>query len=207
MRAHIACLAACLFWVPFSALAMAPTTNLHELKWLVHVDMIDEGAGRGLPFYEALIEQAVEDGTILIEGDQGPADSPCCDVLAVLSVGTFGEAGDGLDVPSRVEDQAALDAIVVGLGGSIAFLVDSLSYCGGPAPGAIGCATRPLVCSGNPDDDPDLKLIVTMDAHESYDVLGETLAHERGHNSCLSHVMAGEQCLLMSPSAGGGAAA
>jgi len=203
MRACIACLAACLFWVPFSALAVAPTTNLHELKWLVHVDMIDDGAGRDLPFYEAIIDQAVDDAAILIEGDQGPADSPCCDVLTVLSIGTFGTPGDGLDVPSSAADQTALDVIVVNLGGSVAFLVDSLSYCGGASPGAIGCAATPS-CSGNPDDDPRLKLIVTMDAHETYGLLGETLAHERGHNSCLLHVTPGEQCLLMSPSAGGG---
>jgi len=53
MRALIAWLAVCLFWAPFEALAVAPTTNLHELKWLVHVDMIDAGAGRDLAFYEA----------------------------------------------------------------------------------------------------------------------------------------------------------
>ncbi|MBW2693114.1 MAG: hypothetical protein JRE57_10820, partial [Deltaproteobacteria bacterium] len=58
MRALIAWLAVCLFWAPFEALAVAPTTNLHELKWLVHVDMIDAGAGRDLAFYEALIDQA-----------------------------------------------------------------------------------------------------------------------------------------------------
>jgi len=75
MRACIACLAACLFWVPFSALAVAPTTNLHELKWLVHVDMIDLGASRDLAFYEAIIQQATEDAAILIEGDQGPAEA------------------------------------------------------------------------------------------------------------------------------------
>ena len=203
MRACIAWLAACLFWVPFSALAVAPTTNLHELKWLVHVDMIDPGAGRDLPFYEAIIDQAVDDAAILIEGDQGPADSPCCDVLTVLSVGTFGTPGDGLDVPSSAADQAALDVIVVSLGGSIAFLVDSLGYCGGPTSTAIGCAVQPS-CTGNPDDDPALKLIVTMEAHETYHVLGETLAHERGHNSCLAHVTPGEQCLLMTSTAGGG---
>jgi hypothetical protein len=189
-------------WAPLDALAAAPTTNLHELEWLVHIDMIDAEAGRGLAFYEAIINQAVDDATILIEGDQGPADSPCCDVIAVLSIDTFGMPGDGLDVPSSAADQAALNAIV-GASGSTAFLVDSLSYCGGPAPNAIGCGARPS-CTGNPDDDPGLKLIVTMEAHEIYDVLGETLAHERGHNSCLSHVTPGEQCLLMSPSAGGG---
>ncbi|MCH8084363.1 MAG: hypothetical protein IH885_09020 [Myxococcales bacterium] len=202
MRAIGPWLAVFLLWAPLEALAAAPTTNLHELKWLVHVDMIDAGAGRDLAFYEAIINQAVDDATILIEGDQGPADSPCCDAIEVLSVDTFGTPGDGLDVPSSQSDHDALDAIV-GSSGSTAFLVDSLSYCGGSAPNAIGCAARPP-CSGDPDDDPGLKLIVTMEAHELYDVLGETLAHERGHNSCLSHVTPGEQCLLMSPSAGGG---
>jgi len=202
MRAIGTWLAVFLLWAPLEALAAAPTTNLHELKWLVHVDMIDAGAGRDLAFYEAIINQAVEDATILIEGDQGPSDSPCCDVIEVLSVDTFGTPGDGLDVPSSQSDQDALD-LIVGLTGSTAFLVESLLYCGGPTATAIGCGARPP-CNSNPNDDPGLKLIVTMEAHEIYDVVGETLAHERGHNRCLSHVTPGEQCLLMSPSAGGG---
>ena len=202
MRAIIAYLAACFAWLPLDARAVAPTTNLHELKWLVHVDMIDAGAGRDLAFYAAIINQAVDDATILIEGDQGPADSPCCDVIEVLSIGIFGAPGDGLDVPSSEADQSVLDAIV-GSSGSTAFLVDSLGFCGAPTTTAIGCAARPL-CTGGPDDDPGLKLIVTLEAHEIYDVFGETLAHERGHNSCLSHVAASEQCLLMTSSAGGG---
>ena len=202
MRAIVAWLAACFCWAPLDALAVAPTTNLHELEWLVHIDMIDAGAGRDLAFYEAIINQAVADATILIEGDQGPADSPCCDVIAVLSIDTFGTLGDGLNVPSSAADQDALNAIV-GSSGSTAFLVDSLGYCGGPTTTAIGCGVRPE-CTGDPDDDPGLKLIVTMEAHEIYDLLGETLAHERGHNSCLPHVATTEQCLLMTPSAGGG---
>jgi len=202
MRAIAAWLAVCCLWAPLDALAVAPTTNLHELEWLVHIDMIDAGAGRDLAFYEAIISQAVEDATILIEGDQGPADSPCCDVIEVLSIDTFGTPGDGLDVPSSEADQDALNAIV-GSSGSTAFLVESLGYCGGPTSTAIGCAARSS-CTGDPDDDPGLKLIVTMEAHEVYDVIGETLAHERGHNICLSHVTPGEQCLLMSSSAGGG---
>jgi len=202
MRVLVAWLAACFLWVPLDALAVAPTTNLHELEWLVHVDMIDAGAGRDLAFYQAIINQAVDDATILIEGDQGPADSPCCDVIEVLSIDIFGTPGDGLNVPSNEADQDALNAIV-GATGSTAFLVDSLGYCGGPTSTAIGCAATPP-CTGNPDDDPGLKLIVTMEAHEVYDVLGETLAHERGHNSCLPHVAATEQCLLMTSSAGGG---
>jgi hypothetical protein len=202
MRVFFAWLAVCLLWAPFDARAAAPTTNLHELKWLVHVDMIDVGAGRDLAFYEAIIDQAVADATILIEGDQGPADSPCCDAVTVLSVDTFGLTGDGLEVVESAADQTALNTIV-GLIGSTAFLVESIDYCGGPAENTIGCGELPG-CTGDPNDDPGLKLIVTMDAHEVYDVLGETLAHERGHNSCLDHAAPGEQCLLMSPSAGGG---
>jgi hypothetical protein len=202
MRTLVAWLAACFLWVPLDAFAVAPTTNLHELKWLVHVDMIDAEAGRDFAFYEAIIHQAVADATILIEGDQGPADSPCCDVITVLSIDTFGAHGDGLDVPSSAADQAALD-VIVGSSGSTAFLVDSLGYCGGPTSTAIGCASIPS-CTGDPDDDPGLKLIVTMEAHEVYDALGKTLAHERGHNSCLSHLAPGEPCLLMTSSVGGG---
>ena len=202
MRVFGAWLAVLLLWAPLEVRATAPTTNLHELKWLVHVDMIDAGAGRGLAFYTAIINQAVGDATILIEGDQGPADTPCCDVIEVLSIATFGIPDDGLDVPSNAADQAALD-VIVGSTGSTAFLVDSLGYCGGPTATAIGCAAWPP-CSDNPNDDPGLKLIVTMEAHEIYDVLGETLAHERGHNSCLGHVAATEQCYLMTSSAGGG---
>jgi len=202
MRALVACWVLCWLCYPLEALALAPTTNLHELKWLVHVDMIDPAAGRDLAYYAAVIDQAVADATVLVEGEQGPADAACCDVLSVLSVGTFGTPGDGLDVPSSAADQAALDAIV-GATGSTAFLVDSLGYCGGPTTTAIGCGTQPA-CTNDPDDDPGLKLIVTMEAHEVYNLLGETLAHERGHNSCLPHVTPGEQCLLMTASAGGG---
>ncbi len=202
MRAIGPWLAVFLLWAPLEALAAAPTTNLHELKWLVHVDMIDVGAGRDFAFYEAIINQAVDDATILIEGDQGPADSPCCDAIEVLSIDTFGTPGDGLDVPSSAADQTALD-VIAGSSGSTAFLVDSMTYCGGSAPNAIGCGVVPS-CTGNPDDDPKLWMIVTMEAHEAYNLLGETVAHERGHNSCLNHVTPGEQCLLMSPSAGGG---
>jgi len=89
-------------------------------------------------------------------------------VIEALSVDTFGMTGDGLDVPNSAADQAALDAIV-GSSGSTAFLVDSLGYCGAPTSTAIGCAARPS-CSGNPNDDPGLKLIVTMEAHEVYGV-------------------------------------
>jgi DNA-binding beta-propeller fold protein YncE len=202
MRGLFAAFVAALCWVPTHAVAVAPTANLHELEWLVHVDMIDAGAGRDLAFYEAIIDQATADAAILVEGDQGPADSPCCDIITVLSVGTFGTPGDGLDAPDSAADQTALN-VIVGASGSTAFLVDSIGYCGAPTSTAIGCAARPA-CSGNPNDDPGLKLIVSMEAHEVYNVIGETLAHERGHNACLAHVTPGEQCLLMSSSAGGG---
>ena len=71
MRALVACWVLCWLCYPLEALAFAPTTNLHELKWLGHVDMIDPAAGRDLAYYAAIIDQAVADATVLVEGDQG----------------------------------------------------------------------------------------------------------------------------------------
>ncbi|NNL68234.1 MAG: hypothetical protein HKP30_18440 [Myxococcales bacterium] len=119
-----------------------------------------------------------------------------------MSVSVFGTSGDGLDVPSSAADFAALDA-VAGFSGSHVFFVDSLGWCGNaPTTTAIGCADTPG-CSGNPNDDPFLVAVVTLEAHELYDVLGQTLAHERGHNACLNHVAA-NGCQIMQSSTGGG---
>jgi hypothetical protein len=182
------------------AQAVAPTADLHELDWYVHTDLIDAGAGWDLAYYEALLDDAMEEATALLEGNQGPADTPCCTrITRGVSVTTFGTTGDGLDVLDSAADYAAITA--VGGSGSRAFLVDSLTYCSGPAPGAIGCGTLPT-CNGDPNDDPDLWVVVTMDAFDDHNGV-QTLAHERGHNSCLPHVNT-DECQLMRPAAGGG---
>ena len=55
---------------------------------------------------------------------------------------------------------------------------------------------------GTPDDDPNLYMVVTRDADAS-GAFAKSVAHERGHNSCLPHVDV-DECQLMRPGAGGG---
>ncbi len=178
--------------------AAPPTADLHELTWNVHVDLIDAGAGRDLAFWQGVLETAMAEANLLLEGNQGTLDQACCTRIEPVTVVTFGTPGDGLDVIDSAADSAWLQTVGTG---SQAFLVDSLSWCGGPALGAIGCANLPS-CTGNPNDDPDLVMTVTVDALDS-EVLGATVAHERGHNACLPHVDTAT-CQLMRPSAGGG---
>jgi hypothetical protein len=179
-----------------------PTADLHDVKWFVHVDLIDAGAGRDLAYYEALLDRALEKSRLVLEGNQGPADVPCCNLIRKeehspgVTLVSFGTPGDGLDI----QDAGDLDIYrSLGGSGSRGFLIDSINDCGGSV--AIGCADLP-VCGGPPDDDPDRVLIVTMDAEDS-GVLGLVIAHERGHNACLTHV-SDDPCRLMRSSVGGG---
>jgi hypothetical protein len=180
----------------------APAANLHEIKWFVHVDLIDGGAGMDLAFYESMLDEALADARLLVEGHQGPVDTVCCSRFEKeehspgVTLTTFGTTGDGLDVIDTGET-----ATIAGIGGSGSrgFIVDSINDCAG-AP-AIGCASLPG-CGGGPDDDPTYHLIVTLDAADS-GVLGLVIAHERGHNACLEHV-ASDPCELMRSSVAGG---
>lgn len=187
----VACLAAA--WTLPSA--AAPEVDLHDMKWFVHVDLIDAGAGRDLPFWQGVIDDAIARGSDLLEGRNGPADQACCTRLTrSVDVATFGSPNDGLDVL----DTSSKQNIIQGLEtpGSRAFLIDSLTWCDGSAPTAIGCAARPN-CSGNPNDDPNLWMAVTVDAWDD-GTLPAVIAHERGHNACLQHV-ADAKCQLMQP--------
>ncbi len=185
----------------FAATATAdPTADRHDLKWFVHTDLVS--GGNDLAFYEDMIDAALEDALLLLEGQQGPVDSVCCQKLDKeehapgVTLSTFGTPGDGLDVVDG-SDYSTLQ----GLGGSgtRAFLVDSILNCGGSS--AIGCADLPS-CNSSYDDDPDLILVVTLDANDS-GVLGPVIAHERGHNACLQHV-ANNECELMQGAVAGG---
>ena len=192
------------FAIPLAAgpARAATPVDLHSLTWHVHVDLTDQGAGsQPLSYYEDLIAEATATATALVKGDDGPFEGPCCAEFSTVSVSLFGTSGDGLDVPSSAADFAALDA-VAGFAGSHVFFVDSLGWCGAPTTTAIGCGDQPG-CSGDPNDDPFLVSVVTLEAHEVYDVLGNTLAHERGHNACLGHVAA-NGCQLMQSNTGGG---
>lgn len=188
-------------WIA-SAASAGPSADQHELKWFVHVDLIDVGAGRDLAFYEAMIDAALADSRLLMEGHQGPLDRVCCsrflkeEHAPSVTLATFGSTGDGLDVVDA-GDVAAISGL--GGSGSRGFLVDSINDCSGSP--SIGCASLPA-CGGPPDDDPDHYLIVTLDADDS-GVLGLVIAHERGHNACLDHVSA-DPCELMQGSVAGG---
>jgi hypothetical protein len=199
MSARIATLSLALFLFAPLASAVAPTANLHQITWLVHIDLIDVGAGKDLTYYSDLIAEGTATATDFVKGDQGPFDQACCNVLETISVATFGTPGDGLDVPSSQADYDVIDAIV-GASGSYGFLVDSLGYCGGPTTTAIGCAQRPT-CDGDGSDDPDLYMVLTIEAYDA-GVFGKVIAHERGHNACLSHATA-DRCQIMRSGSGG----
>ncbi|MEZ4331983.1 MAG: hypothetical protein R3F35_09510 [Myxococcota bacterium] len=173
-----------------------PSVDLHQLHWYVHVDLVDLGSGRGLDYWQGVIDDAMARGSELLEGRNGPFDRACCVRLTrTASVSTFGTPGDGRDVMDTLADQNYFNT--AGGSGSNAFLIDSMSYCGGSAPGSIGCAERPS-CNSNANDDPNLWMVVTVEALDD-GVLSAVVAHERGHNACLVHVAAAE-CQLMQAS-------
>ena len=189
---------AVLSWMLLSAstASAAQDVDLHDLTWYVHVDLIDAGAGRDLAFWQNVIDESVAQANILLEGGQGPFDTPCCTRLgSSATVTTFGTPGDGLDVIDSSADQSFLNTF--GGSSSDAFLVDSMTYCGGSSPGAIGCAETPF-CSGNGNDDPSLWMAVTVEAYDDK-ILPAVIAHERGHNTCLNHVSAAG-CQIMQAS-------
>ncbi|MBB82958.1 MAG: hypothetical protein CL931_04015 [Deltaproteobacteria bacterium] len=192
--ASLSRLLALLFFLWASPALAAPEVDLHDLTWFVHVDLIDAGVGRDLAFWTNVIEESVEGGNRLLAGRNGPVDNVCCTKMThSVAVTTFGNAGDGLDVIDSMADQTAL-ADDWSVPGSSAFLVDSLTYCNGSSPSAIGCARRPS-CTSNGDDDPDLWMYVTVESYED-GTLPSVIAHERGHNACLQHVST-PKCALM----------
>jgi hypothetical protein len=179
--------------LPAGRVEAVPAVNLHQLRWHVHIDLIDAGAGRDLAYWQGVIDAAMASANPLLEGRQGPFDRACCTRLArTLAVSTFGTPGDGRDVLDSLSEQNAFNT--AGSPGSHAFLIDSMTYCGGSVPTAIGCAERPS-CNGNGGDDPNLWMVVTVDAFDD-DILAAVTAHERGHNACLAHVSNAE-CQLM----------
>ncbi|MBJ18643.1 MAG: hypothetical protein GY910_18040 [bacterium] len=184
-------LAALLLCVPRAG--AAPEVDLHELTWYVHVDLINAGLGEDLDYWQGVLDELMSTSNKLLEGKQGPIDRSCCTRLAAsVPLVTFGAPGDGLDVIDTPAEQGAISAIGTG---SSAFLVDSITYCDGASPGAIGCALKPA-CTGNPNDDPKVWMLVTVDAFGD-GTLASVIAHERGHNACLSHIT-GAPCQLMS---------
>ena len=137
----------------------AETVDLHSQTWYVHTDMVT--GVQDLTYWQGVIDAALAEANALVEGDNGPFDTPCCSRMnRSASVAVFGTPLDGLDVLDSLADQN----FYAGFGtGSVAFLLDSMTYCSGSSPSAIGCAEAPS-CSGNGNDDPDLWMAVTVDA-------------------------------------------
>ena len=106
-RARWALLGLCL--LAASPAANASTRQLHELRWFVHDAMIDQAGGRDLAFYQQVIDEAVVHASEMMQGLQGPIDTPCCVELTAASVQIF--SGAGLDVPSSAADWAALRTV------------------------------------------------------------------------------------------------
>jgi hypothetical protein len=157
--------------------------DLHDLNWYVHVDLVT--VTEDLSYWQNLIDESLESANALVEGGHGPVDTPCCSRLArAASVSTFGAPGDGFDVIDSAVEQNALNSF--GGPGSNAYFVDSINYCGGPAEFSVGCAGQPS-CSLNGNDNPNLWMAVTVDSLDG-GTLPQVIAHERGHNACLSHV-------------------
>jgi hypothetical protein len=183
-----------LFWLLAAGRAQSgPAVDLHQLRWYVHVDLIQPASGRTLAFWQNAIDQATASANRLLEGRSGPADRACCTRLTQsASVTTFGSAGDGRAVLDSLAEQNFFNT--AGASGSNAFLIDSMTYCGGVSPAAIGCAERPA-CDGNGGDNPNLWMVVTADAFDD-GILAAVVAHERGHNACLVHVAA-DECQIM----------
>jgi hypothetical protein len=167
-----------------AAAQAAPTESLHSLTWHVHEDLIDAGAGRDLAYFQQLIEDRITEAEILVQGHQGPIDTPCCVVFDAVSVTTF--SGAGLDI---IETEAEIDAVLGGADGG--YLVQSVWYCSSFSTTIVGC-------SGIGGD----TFVVSLDAEDG-DILPLVIAHERGHNAGLFHV-GSDPCELMAGARGGG---
>jgi len=170
-----------------TANAQAPSLELHELDFYVHIDTLGSDP---IGDYQAAVDNALIDAQFILQGKQGPVDSPCCtELTSGASVKTFGSPGDGRNIIDFGADLAAME--VVAEGGEAVFIVDALSLCGGqPATDAIGCAETPGSIQ-----------VVTLGAL-GRDLLGATIAHERGHNASLVHVTPND-CDMMQAVAGG----
>lgn len=180
--------------VSSSATAQSPDIGFHDLEWYVHDSLL---ANNPLSFYQNLIGHATEDAGVILMGDSGPVDSPCCTDFSVVSVGTFSDQGGNtwasIDSIAEFNNLDLVDAT-----GHRAFVVGGITVCGNTSGNPIGCASTPE-CGSAPND---LTIVIDIAADSDFGLFANTLAHERGHNACLQHV-SGNSCRLMGPSSGG----
>ena len=122
------------------AQAAPPPVGVHEIEWLVHEDLVTPA--RPLSFYQNLISQGTLDAQALLRGGNGPsADSPCCIGLGELGAVVSFSDPMGLSL-LEISSQPEYDSLQ-GIGTADttrAFIVQGISYCGGPLMGsALGC--------------------------------------------------------------------
>ncbi len=181
----------------------APSVAVQNLKWFVVSGI---GQGEDLAFYQALIDQAMADAKLLVQGGQGPDDTPCCvDFRRASITSIVAPTLQAVDSPTDFTDMTTRCAQAGG--GSCAFLVDSITACNGVSGPVNGCADTPACDQSAPGDDPTLTLVVSLDAVADGSLARE-IARQRGHNACLSDVPSAENattnpCALMSPLGGG----
>ena len=173
--------------------AQAPALELHALRFLLHEGALE---GETLAFYQAALDDALEDARLILQGSQGPSDATCCtELVPTAALSLYGDPEDGGDLVDFDADLPALRAIAGDT--PTIFLVSGLTTCGGaPAPLAIGCAETPACAAP-----AGTVAVVTLEAL-ALDLLGAAIAHERGHNSCLGHTT-GDLCNLMNATLGG----
>jgi hypothetical protein len=184
------------------AVRAAPAVEVQNLKWIV----VQELPGT-LAEYHPLIDAAMPYARRMLQGDQGAADVPCCVDVRRTSIQEL--SASSLVTIDGEFDFDTMTLLCQGIGGgSCAFLVSSIPWCGGPGAGIVGCADAPACNQNLPNDDPTLVMAVSLDALDG-DLFAQTIAHERGHNACLDHVPSAEnptdnRCNLMQGQAGGG---
>ena len=172
---------------PPPAQAQSPTVSQHSLRWYVHEDLVQDDGPRDLEFWEDLLTGATAEATAILEGASGPADTPCCTRLGTVTVETFGNVNPERDLYQIHTEDEWEDLQAVGGVGTRAFLVDSIFFCSS-AGSALGCAQTTTDCSLFPENaGMDRVMAVSLEAWETWDRLSATIAHERGHNSCLPH--------------------
>ena len=186
--------------------AEPPAVAQHDLRWYVHHMLVTED--RPLSYWDGILAQATAEANVLLEGASGPADVPCCARLASIGVEIFYDVDPERDLYQIHDSAEWSDLLSIGAAGSRAFLVDAIFYCGSPAT-FLGCGQTTSDCSLFPENaGMDRTMVVSVDAYETWDRLAATIAHEKGHNSCLSHSDAGveddaDSCNLMRSSDGG----
>jgi hypothetical protein len=182
----------------------APPVALQDLRWFVVSGI---GQGEDLAHYQGVIDQAMADARLLLQGTQGPGDVPCCVDLRRASITSI-PAPTLQAVDSETDYTDMTTRCTQSGGGSCAFLVDSITYCDGALGAVKGCADQPSCAASVAGDDPTITLVVSL-AAQADGSLGHELARQRGRNACLDDAPSTENpgagpCSLMLADSRGG---